>query len=60
MRDALLLEVVDDIDTWMSRRKYEEFLVKEGHYTLATLKDDEQILGLTKRDLILDTLRDDR
>lgn len=55
--DALLLEVVEEVNRKFSRRTYEKLLVDLDLFLLSTLKDNDEISGLTKYDLILETLR---
>lgn len=57
LKDALLLEVVREVNDRWQRKPYEELLVELGLYSISTLKDNEEYHGLTKYDLILETLR---
>ena len=57
LNDALLLEVVRDVNNRWQRKQYEELLVELGLYSLSTLRDDEEYYKLTKYDLILETMR---
>jgi hypothetical protein len=57
LNDVLLLQVVREVNAGWQRKKYEELLVELGLYSISTLKDNEEFSGLTKYNLILDTLR---
>jgi hypothetical protein len=57
LADALLLEVVEEVNRKLSRKNYEKLLVDLELLLLADLKDNDELSGLTKYDLILETLR---
>lgn len=57
LKDALLLQVVREVNAGWQRKKYEGLLIELGLYSISTLKDNEEFSGLTKYDLILATLR---
>lgn len=55
--DPLLLDMVSDVESSLTRRKYEEFLVRLGLYGLSDFEDGSYFTRHSKHDLIVETLR---
>lgn len=55
--DALLLDIVEDINNRLTRKQYEEMLIKSGRYSINKLHYDDEYSQLTKYDLIFKTLQ---
>jgi len=55
--DSLLLDIEEDVSSYFTRNKYEEFLVRLGLYSLADFRDGEEMDRFSKHTLIRETLQ---